>query len=206
MSGLRSKQKAARDKRILDTAVRKFRAEGYRTVRIEDLAEEAEVAVGTVYNYYKTKGDILIAVVALEVTEVLASGEAIIANPRDGVAPPLLALIFEYFDHSLNYLTKEMWRSAMALSIEAPGTPNGQRYTALDQELAAQVSALIEALQTRGDIRLDLKPKALGQVLFNVLNQEFVEFVKDDAMTLEALRGRVADQISPIAMLMSAAD
>lgn len=206
MSGLRSKQKAARDKRILDTAVRKFRAEGYRTVRIEDLAEEAEVAVGTVYNYYETKGDILIAVVALEVTEVLASGEAIIANPRDGVAPPLLALIFEYFDHSLNYLTKEMWRSAMALSIEAPGTPNGQRYTALDQELAAQVSALIEALQTRGDIRLDLKPKALGQVLFNVLNQEFVEFVKDDAMTLEALRGRVADQISPIAMLMSAAD
>lgn len=206
MSGLRSKQKAARDKRILDTAVRKFRAEGYRTVRIEDLAEEAEVAVGTVYNYYETKGDILIAVVALEVTEVLASGEAIIANPRDGVTPPLLELIFEYFDHSLNYLTKEMWRSAMALSIEAPGTPNGQRYTALDQKLAAQVSALIEALQTRGDIRLDLKPKALGQVLFNVLNQEFVEFVKDDAMTLEALRGRVADQISPIAMLMSAAD
>ena len=73
MTGLRNKQKAAREKRILTAAILKFRAESYRSVRIEDLAEIAEVSVGTVYNYFKTKGDILIATVTLEVEEVLGS-------------------------------------------------------------------------------------------------------------------------------------
>ena len=39
MTGLRNKQKAAREKRILTAAILKFRAESYRSVRIEDLAD-----------------------------------------------------------------------------------------------------------------------------------------------------------------------
>ena len=204
MSGLREKQKADRERRILQAAVTKFRADGYRAVRIEDLAEIAEVSVGTVYNYYQTKGDILIACVAMEVEEVLAAGQIIVNNPPGGVSGSLLALIFSYYDHSLQYLTKEMWRTAMALAIEAPGTPNGRRYFALDQRLAAQVSELVAVLQTRGSVRADLDPRAIGQVLFNNLNQMFLEFVRDDTMTLKALRDQVAAQTRPIAQLIVA--
>ena len=48
MTGLREKQKADRERRILKAAVSKFRADGYRAARIEDLAEMAEVSVGTI--------------------------------------------------------------------------------------------------------------------------------------------------------------
>ena len=203
MAGLREKQKADREKRILQAAVTKFGAEGYRSVRIEDLAEAAEVSVGTVYNYYRTKGDILIATVAMEVEEVLASGARIVAAPPPGVHNALCALIFGYYDHSLEYLSKEMWRSAMALSIEAPATPNGKRYTELDQWLGAQVTELIAALQRRGDVRADVDPSAIGEVIFNNLNQMFIEFVKNDATTLSDLRDSVARQMRPIADLVS---
>ena len=70
MPGLREEQKAKREKRILQAAVSKFRECGYDSVRIEDLAQLAGVSVGTVYNYYQNKGDILIATVAMEVEEV----------------------------------------------------------------------------------------------------------------------------------------
>ena len=203
MAGLREKQKADREKRILKAAVTKFGAQGYRSVRIEDLAEAAEVSVGTVYNYYHTKGDILIATVAMEVEEVLASGAEIVANPPAGVHDALCALIFSYYDHSLEYLSKEMWRSAMALSIEAAATPNGKRYTELDQWLAAQMTDMIVALQQRGDVRADVDPVALGQVIFNNLNQMFIEFVKDDAVTLSDLRNDVARQMQPISDLIA---
>ena len=203
MSGLREKQKADRERRILKAAVTKFRAESYRSVRIEDLAEMAEVSVGTVYNYYQTKGDILIATVAMEVEEVLDAGAHIVASPPQGVDEALLRLIFSYYDHSLEYLSKEMWRTAMALAIEAPGTPNGRRYSELDQRLAAQVTDLIAALQMRGEVRADLDAGALGSLLFNNLNQMFIEFVKDDDMTLETLRARVAAQTRPIARLIA---
>ena len=203
MAGLRERQKADRERRILKAAVTQFRADGYRAVRIEDLAEMAEVSVGTVYNYYQTKGDILIATVAMEVEEVLTSGAKIVADPPHGVDAALLALIFQYYDHSLEYLSKEMWRTAMALSIEAPGTPNGRRYTELDGRLSAQVTELIGALQARGEVRSDIDPSALGEMVFNNLNQMFIEFVKDDSMTLETLRNRVAAQTAPLARLVA---
>lgn len=163
----------------------------------------AEVSVGTVYNYYQTKGDILIATVSMEVEEVLASGAAIVADPPDGVEEALFALIFQYYDHSLEYLSKEMWRMAMALSIEAPGTPNGQHYSELDELLSAQVVDLITALRDRGEVRPEVDVAAVGQVVFNNLNQMFIEFVKDDAMTLETLRNRVAAQTRPLARLIA---
>ncbi|MEM0947949.1 MAG: TetR/AcrR family transcriptional regulator [Pseudomonadota bacterium] len=206
MSGLRTKQKAARERRILEAAVRMFRAEGYKSVRIEDLAESAEVSAGTVYNYYRTKGDILIAVVAMEVEEVLASGETIVSNPPNGVDAAVLKLTFGYYDHSLKYLSKDMWRSAMALSIEAPGTPNGQRYSDLDRRLSDQVTSLVATLQRRGEVRADLSAPALGQVIFNTLNQEFVDFVRNDGMTLAQLRDRVAQQVAPLAKAITAKD
>ncbi|WP_273522439.1 TetR/AcrR family transcriptional regulator [Rhodosalinus sediminis] len=203
MAGLRERQKADREKRILQAAVTRFRADGYRAVRIEDLAEAAEVSVGTVYNYYRTKGDILIATVTMEVEEVLAEGEAVIADPPADVAEAVLRLVFGYYDHSLEYLSKEMWRRAMALAIEAPETPNGRRYLELDRRLAGQVTALLRTLQARGALRGDVDPAAFGQLVFNDLNMEFIEFVKDDAMTLADLRARLAGQIRPLARLIA---
>jgi AcrR family transcriptional regulator len=204
MAGLRERQKADRERRILSAAVTQFRAKSYKNVRIEDLAEKAEVSVGTVYNYYHTKGDILIAAVAMEVEEVLDVGEAILDDPPGMVEEALLALIFQYYDHSLHYLSKEMWRTAMALSIEDPQTPNGRRYTELDQRLAAQVTRLVAALQASGRVAGWVDPQSTGRLIFNNLNMMFIEFVKDDTMTLETLRTSVAAQTRPLARLIAA--
>ena len=62
MTGLRARQKADRNRRILHAASTLFYSEGYRSARIEDMAGMAEVSPGTVYNYYRTKGDLLIAI------------------------------------------------------------------------------------------------------------------------------------------------
>ncbi|KAA2314288.1 TetR/AcrR family transcriptional regulator [Pseudooceanicola sediminis] len=204
-TGLRERQKAAREERILHAAVTLFRTEDYRSVRIEDLAEMAEVSVGTVYNYYRTKGDILIACVAMEVEEVLANGRQILSAPPHDVEQALLGLIFGYYDHSLEYLSKDMWRQALALSIEAPDTPYGRRYWDLDARLCGQVTDLIRLLQSRGEAQRDLDASALGQLLFNNLNMMFIEFVKTDAMTLQHLRDTVTIQTRPIARMIAGA-
>jgi AcrR family transcriptional regulator len=206
MPGLRDKQKADRHKRILEAAVTLFRGRGYRAVRLDDLAERAGVSVGTVYNYYRTKGDILIATVALEVEEVVALGEGIVADPPRGAEQALLALVYHYYDHSLKYLSKEMWRTAMALSIEAPDTPNGRRYSALDDTLREQVTDLIARLKERGEVRDEIAPGPMGDLVFNNLNMMFIEFVKEDSMTLEALRGAVAAQMRPLARMIATED
>lgn len=203
MTGLRARQKADRNRRILEAATTLFREQGYDSARIEDIAEMAEVSVGTLYNYYQNKGDILVATVSMEVTEVLEAGEIIVANPPLNVNEALSALINQYYDHSLVYLSKEMWRTAMASSIQQPETPLSKRYTELDQRLCAQVVQLIETLQRRGVVIAGVDTRALGEVFFNNLNLMFIEFCKVEAMPLEELKARVAEQHRPIAALIS---
>ena len=203
MTGLRARQKADRNRRILEAATILFREQGYDSARIEDIAEMAEVSVGTLYNYYQNKGDILVATVSMEVTEVLEAGELIVANPPLNVNEALSALINQYYDHSLVYLSKEMWRTAMASSIQQPETPLSKRYTELDQRLCAQVVQLIDTLQRRGVVIAGVDTRGLGEVLFNNLNMMFIEFCKIDGMPLEELKARVAEQHRPIAALIS---
>jgi len=199
MTGLRERQKADRTRRILEAASTLFRAQGYDAVRIEDIAAAADVSVGTCYNYFSTKGDILLAIVSMEVEEVIEGGRAVVADPPAEVAGALDRLIRIYYDHSLLYLTKELWRRALALSVEAPETPFSQRYLALDAKLAAQVGDLVVALQSRGSVRRGLDPEALGGILFAQLNQAFIAFVTQDAMPLADLHRtsrRATDQLA----------
>jgi AcrR family transcriptional regulator len=202
MAGLRERQKADRTGRILQAASSLFRAQGFDSVRIEDIAAAAEVSAGTCYNYFSTKGDLLLAIVSMEVEEVVAAGRDLVTAPPPDAATALRGLIRLYYDHSLHYLSKEMWRKAMAFSIEAPDTPFSQRYTELDAMLSAQVCDLIAALQKRGLARPDLAPAILGQVVFNTLNQMFIEFVKDDSMALADLHRKSDTQTASLAALI----
>jgi AcrR family transcriptional regulator len=161
------------------------------------------VSVGTFYNYFETKGDVLLAIVTMEVEAVLDAGQAVVATPPDSVAEALAALIRGYFDHSLVWLSKEMWRTALALSISEPGTPFSRRYTELDGLLRDQVAELIEGLQRRGRARTDVAADATGELVFNNLNMMFIGFVRDDGMTLDDLHAAVARQNAPLANLLA---
>lgn len=201
--GLRERHKADRTGRILEAASSLFRAQGYDAVRIEDIAAAADVSAGTCYNYFSTKGDILLAIVSMEVEEVIEAGRAIVAAPPADVAEALDRLIRIYYDHSLMYLSKELWRRAVALSVEAPETPFSQRYLALDSLLVGQVSDLVTALQARNLVREDLDAATLGGIIFNQLNQAFIEFVKAEAMPLSDLQRLSRKATDQLALLMA---
>ncbi len=202
MTGLRARQKADKNRRILEAAAQLFHTVGYDAARLEDIAHLAEVSVGTFYNYFENKGDLLLAIVSMEVEEVLESGKGVISAPPPDVADALRRLITTYFDHSLVYLSKQMWRTAMALSIQQPATPFSRRYTALDVLLRNQVCDLIARLQANGNARRDVDARAIGEMIFNNLNLMFTEFAKCDEMPVAMLIDVVVRQNAPIAGLL----
>jgi AcrR family transcriptional regulator len=194
MAGLRAKHKIDRNLRIVEAASGLFRKAGYEGARIEEIAAKAEVSVGTIYNYYRNKGDMLVAIVSMEVHEVLAAGQRIIQKPPKNVEKAIDALIATYIDHSLVYLSKEMWRQAMATSTQQPDSPFGRTYTALDRALADQTCALVTALQERGLARVDVDFCGVGQMIFNNMNMMFIEFIKREDMTIKELRVKIRRQ------------
>lgn len=204
MSGLREKHRADRDRRILEAAAELFRAAGYDGARIEAIAAQAEVSVGTIYNYYRNKGDLLVAIVSLEVNDVLKTGQGVVNQPPGNAGDALDTLIGIYIDHSLSYLSKEMWRQAMAISTQQPDSPFGQTYTELDRALARQVRALVEALQARGLMKSGADARSIGELVFNNMNMMFIEFVKSDVATISELRRAIRRQNRVIVEAVSA--
>lgn len=53
-----------RQKQILDAALAVFSAKGFGEASVADIAKEAGVGIGTIYNYYKDKHDLLISLIA----------------------------------------------------------------------------------------------------------------------------------------------
>jgi AcrR family transcriptional regulator len=203
MAGLRAKHKIDRNSRIVEAASGLFRREGYEGARIEEIAAKAEVSVGTIYNYYRNKGDILVAIVSMEVHEVLAAGQRLVQKPPKNVEKAVDALIATYIDHSLVYLSKEMWRQAMATSTQQPDSPFGKTYTALDRNLADQTCALIAKLQELGLVRNDIDGRGVGEMIFNNMNMMFIEFIKHENISIKELRANIRRQSKTLVSAIS---
>lgn len=58
----RQREKESRRRSILEAAEILFAQNGYRKTRMEDIADAAEVSVGTVYGYFKNKEELLVNV------------------------------------------------------------------------------------------------------------------------------------------------
>jgi AcrR family transcriptional regulator len=198
MAGLRERQKAGRHRDILKAAGALFRRDGFAATGIEQIAEQAGLSAGTVYNYFASKGDLLLALVALDGAEVRAAGARLVARPPADPIAAVNALLGGYVDHSLVHLDKRMWRQMMGTALSFAETPLGEGYRSLDRKLAAQVVALCRALQQRGDLPADVNCQDAGQVLFYVCNSLFVEFVADDAMPLSRLKKRMSREVKLI--------
>ena len=93
-----------------------------------------------------------------------------------------------------SYLSKELWRQAIAISMQQPDSPFGQAYAGLDRALTEQICALIARLQALGLVRADIDGQALGELIFNNMNTMFIEFVQRDEAKIPDLRAAIRRQ------------
>jgi len=195
MAGLRERQKAGRRRSILAAAQDLFQRDGFGVTPIGAIAEQAEVAAGTVYNHFQSKGDLLLALVAQDGEEVRTGGRTLIAEPPRDPVTAVRRLLESYVDHSLVHLSKEMWRNAMATALTQADSPFGRGYAALDRKLADQVGDLLAVLQARGSIAAGIDCRVAGDVLFAVCNSLFMGFVAREEKSLAELKRDMARQV-----------
>jgi AcrR family transcriptional regulator len=195
MTGLRERQKVKRRRDILDAAARLFKRDGFAAASIDEIAANATLSAGTVYNYFPSKGDLLLALVALDGQEVRAAGAAIVEAPPADPVKAVCRLLEVYVDHALVHLDKRLWRQMMANALAFADTPLGAGYRELDRKLAEQVADLCRALQGRGRLARGIDCGDAGQILFFICNSRFMEFVADDAMSRAKMKERMFRQV-----------
>jgi len=85
-SGLRAEAKELFRDAILRAAEAEFAERGFEAARIQDIAKRAEVGVGTVYNHFDQKTDIVLALLVERQPDMVAAIAARAGDPADWTA------------------------------------------------------------------------------------------------------------------------
>lgn len=192
MSGLRERQRLNRKMRILAAARDCFLELGYSATTIENVAERAEVSTVTIYNYYGTKGGVLLSII-IEGDKILVDRlNALIQLSAD---KPMNEAVHEFcmvvLDHSLSRLNRDTWRHVVAASMTEDDVEFGKHYRTLDQQLMSVLANMIESFADRGGMRADFDAEAAARILYDSFISHFHRFVAKPETSIDAMSQRV---------------
>ncbi len=187
MAGLREKQKEERQRNILEAARQQFRAANYRDVTIESIADEAGLSAMTVFNYYGSKGGLLLSLVAESDRHLIAKIDDLLATDFPDATTAVNKYSLAIFDHAFSYLDRQTWGHVLATSILEGNSTFGSEYASLDQELIDRLAKLLESLKQRGLVNDDCDTATAAQVIYNVHNARFVEFASNPEHSRESI-------------------
>jgi AcrR family transcriptional regulator len=168
----RKREKEKRYQSILQAAERLFCENGYPNTKMQDVAQAAEVAVGTVYSYFRNKEDLLLQLIdaiSFNVRSIL--GEAF----RSGKNP------VERFENAGRALFQNFWRlhrfQLIILLREAVG---------ISPEVEARRRAIFERLNE--DVAAAIE-EVMGE--YGIANRAAAEVI---SVAIGGMLERVADQ------------
>jgi TetR/AcrR family transcriptional regulator, fatty acid metabolism regulator protein len=153
--------------RILRAATKVFATRGFFGAQVADVARAAGVAAGTVYLYFRSKDDLLIAIFERTMTEVIAEGRAALA----GVSDPLERLRQIARLH-LGRLGRDRHLAAVFQVELRQSTKFMERFstTKLREYLGIIRDAIAEG-QVAGVVRPGINPTIAAKVLFGALDE-----------------------------------
>jgi TetR/AcrR family fatty acid metabolism transcriptional regulator len=155
------------DKRrlILDAAVRVFARKGYHTSRVGDIAEEAGVAHGLLYHYFRSKDELLDTIFRETWSDILEAVRALEAT--DDTARERLAGIAKILLRAwrrdpdlVRVLVREVTRSSLL-----------QRRMREIDEAFAGIERIIADGQEKGEFRSDLDTRMASYVFYGALEE-----------------------------------
>jgi TetR/AcrR family fatty acid metabolism transcriptional regulator len=173
------------DKRrvILDAAVRVFARKGYHTSRVGDIAEEAGVAHGLLYHYFRSKEELLETIFRETWSDLLAAVRSV--EETDETARERLAGIAKILLRS--------WRRdpdlVRVLVREVTRSSHLQRQIKEIDEAFAGLERIVARGQADGEFRTEIDPRMASYVFYGALEEILTGWVlgqlddDDDAIT-----------------------
>ena len=190
---------AAADKRrlILDAAVRVFARRGFNQCRVSDIADEAGVAYGLVYHYFRSKDEVLDTLflerwnVLLDVIRELDGRELPAREKLHAIA----SFIVDSYRHDPDLM------KVIIVEVTRAANSFGQTHLAKIREAYELIDAIVAKAQAQGEFKDTVTPRfaamafygAIEQVLtgwiFDVLPRGDEEFEQAKAFVVETICG-----------------
>jgi AcrR family transcriptional regulator len=172
----RNAQNAAEKRRlILDAAVRVFARQGFNQCRVSDIADEAGVAYGLVYHYFRSKDEVL-DTLFLERWDVLLD----VIRDLDGRDLPareklhaIASFIIDSYRHDPDLMK--------VIIVEVTRAANSFGATHLDriQQAYALIAQITEKAQADGEFKDTVTPQFAAMAFYGAIEQVLTGWIFD---------------------------
>src|SRR4051812_16916328 len=149
-------------RRLLEIAVARFAAEGYRRTSVSDIARAADITPAAVYAYFAGKEALFEAAVDADASALIDESRAAVdgLSMRDGVAAMVTVLADRVSDHPL---------AARVLAGHEPDVIDRLLELPSLARLTDDVAAGLEVAQAAGEVRADLDARLIAEGLESVV-------------------------------------
>jgi TetR/AcrR family fatty acid metabolism transcriptional regulator len=172
-----SGQEQATDKRrvILDAAVKVFAREGFHGCRVADIADEAGVAYGLVYHYFRSKDEIL-DTLFLErwglMLEEIARVDGEPAPAREKLAA-VAGFIIDSYRHDPDLM------KVIIVDVTRAANSFGRSHLEKIREAYELIGAIVASAQQNGELRSDITPAFAAMAFYGAVEQVLTGWIFD---------------------------
>jgi AcrR family transcriptional regulator len=170
-----SQQAIEKRRLILDAAVRVFAREGFHGCRVADIADEAGVAYGLVYHYFRSKDEIL-DTLFLErwglMLEEIARVDAEPAPVREK-----LAAIAGFIIDSYRYDPDLM--KVIIVDVTRAANSFGRSHLDEIREAYELIGGIVASAQKSGELRSDITPTFAAMAFYGAVEQVLSGWIFD---------------------------
>lgn len=200
--GLRSRQKSERWYTILTTAKRLFEQNGIENTTMASIAAEVGVSTPTVFNYFGTRDELLLAIILDGHVRAVESNRRIPPRSGKGLSADITGLLTRFTQYSMQIFNKPVWRYADSAAIRQPKSEFVQRYAQIDVVLRDEIETVLknQSSETRRPGTFDAA--ALAAIIYNHWNAHYIAFIKDDDMSLDSHFEALLPQIKELLSLI----
>ena len=195
MPGFRETKKQRRRDRIYDVALDLLSEKGYNNTHMRDISERAELAVGTLYNYYHSKADLYMEILEEKWRDVSAAHMRnivhLVCTHED---------LFSIFKGILWPIFGEMFAMGMddwgELFMAVFSSKNYMaRGASLDLQAIEGFSILIGKLKKRGLVKPDVAPLTVATSIYSVIAFNVLAFLFVEGMDKEYFYQSTEEQL-----------
>ncbi len=184
------RKKEATRKKIISTAIDLFNSQGYDQTTVEQIAEEADVARGTIFNHFPVKEAMILGYVQRGLNDVSPRIVKEVERLPDTRAQleALFRLVNEWLEKNLNEDVIKRYMSYMNQTMLD---------TARNQELQSGYREILKRIigtgQVQGEIRRDIPTRALAIYLDWQNDLVMTEWLSHPGMSLADMIERMTD-------------
>jgi AcrR family transcriptional regulator len=158
---------ADRRRQILDAGIRVFARQGFHSCRVSDIADEAGVAYGLVYHYFKSKDQVMNELFTERWSLLLAAIDEV--DAKDVSGREKLDAVAQFIIDSYRYDPELM----KVIIVEVTRAANSFGRTHLPEISRAyeSIARIVSGAQETGEFRSDIDPQIASMWFYGAIEQ-----------------------------------